>query len=183
MVTHDLAVAESCARTIHIRDGTVSCEDVPPMILLRLISWPYARKHLLRCLLTIAGHRAGRGGVRRHAHGESKRAGGVSARPSTASPGSTQLQVSAGEPGFDEDVLDKVQKLPGSARRRAGDRSDGVRSARRNLLILGVDMLGDRNLRSYDLEDTDEAIDDPLVFLAQPDSLIVTKTFADQNMG
>ena len=25
------------------------------MILLRLISWPYARKHLLRCLLTIAG--------------------------------------------------------------------------------------------------------------------------------
>ena len=25
------------------------------MILLRLISWPYARKHLLRCLLTTAG--------------------------------------------------------------------------------------------------------------------------------
>jgi hypothetical protein len=25
------------------------------MILLRLISWPYARKHLLRCLLTAAG--------------------------------------------------------------------------------------------------------------------------------
>src|SRR5207253_9566032 len=27
----------------------------PPMILLRLISWPYARKHLARCLLTAAG--------------------------------------------------------------------------------------------------------------------------------
>ena len=25
------------------------------MILLRLISWPYARRHLLRCLLTMAG--------------------------------------------------------------------------------------------------------------------------------
>ena len=37
-------------------------------------------------------------------------------------------------------------------------------------------MTGDRSLRDYDLESGDEAmIDDPLVFLAQPDSLIVTK--------
>ena len=42
-------------------------------------------------------------------------------------------------------------------------------------------MLGDRSLRNYDLEGTDEAIDDPLVFLAQADSLIVTKTFAEKN--
>ena len=49
-----------------------------------------------------------------------------------------------------------------------------------NLLILGVDMTGDRSLRDYDLESGDEAvIDDPLVFLAQPDSLIVTEKFAD----
>src|SRR5205807_2322306 len=46
-----------------------------------------------------------------------------------------------------------------------------------NLLILAVDMLGDRSLRTYDLEG-DDAIDDPLIFLAQPDSLIVTKNFA-----
>ena len=51
-----------------------------------------------------------------------------------------------------------------------------------NLLILGVDMTGDRSLRDYDLESGDEAvIDDPLVFLAQPDSLIVSKEFADRN--
>ena len=32
-------------------------------------------------------------------------------------------------------------------------------------------MTGDRSLRDYDLESGDEAvIDDPLVFLAQPDS-------------
>ena len=49
-----------------------------------------------------------------------------------------------------------------------------------NLLILGVDMTGDRSLRDYDLESGDEAvIDDPLVFLAQPDSIIVTNEFAD----
>src|SRR5207253_2316162 len=40
----------------------------------------------------------------------------------------------------------------------------------------------DRSLRDYDLERGDEAmIDDPLVFLAQPDSIIVTKEFADRN--
>ena len=51
-----------------------------------------------------------------------------------------------------------------------------------NLLVLGVDMTGDRSLRDYDLESGDDAvIDDPLVFLAQPDSLIVTKEFADKN--
>ena len=49
-----------------------------------------------------------------------------------------------------------------------------------NLLILGVDMLGDRSLRNYDFEGTDEAIDDPLVFLAQADSIIVTKSFAEE---
>ena len=43
-------------------------------------------------------------------------------------------------------------------------------------------MTGDRSLRDYDLESGDEAvIDDPLVFLAQPDSLILTKEFADKN--
>ena len=51
-----------------------------------------------------------------------------------------------------------------------------------NLLVLGVDMTGDRSLRDYDLESGDEAvIDDPLVFLAQPDSIILTKEFADKN--
>ena len=47
------------------------------------------------------------------------------------------------------------------------------------LLILAVDMTGDRSLRDYDLEGGDEdVIDDPLVFLAQPDSLILTRDFA-----
>ncbi|MBI4473720.1 MAG: FtsX-like permease family protein, partial [Acidobacteria bacterium] len=50
------------------------------------------------------------------------------------------------------------------------------------ILIFGIDMTGDRSLREYDLEDADEAIiDDPLVFLAQPDSLMVTREFAERN--
>ena len=43
-------------------------------------------------------------------------------------------------------------------------------------------MTGDRSLREYDLESGDEAIiDDPLVFLAQPDSIILTSEFAARN--
>ncbi len=51
-----------------------------------------------------------------------------------------------------------------------------------SLLVLGVDLTGDRSLRDYDLESGDEAvIDDPLVFLAQPDSIMVSKRFAETN--
>ena len=43
-------------------------------------------------------------------------------------------------------------------------------------------MIGDRSLREYDLEiDDDEVIDDPLVFLPQTDSLIISKEFADRH--
>ena len=43
-------------------------------------------------------------------------------------------------------------------------------------------MTGDRSLRDYDLESADDAVvDDPLVFLAQPDSIILSSQFADRN--
>ena len=89
MVTHDKTVAESCPRTIQLRDGRVFADTrtgrSSPMILLRLISWPYARKHLLRWLLTTAGIVLGVAVFVGHAHGEPERAGGVSTRPSIAS--------------------------------------------------------------------------------------------------
>ena len=43
-------------------------------------------------------------------------------------------------------------------------------------------MTGDRSLRDYDFDNADQdVIDDPLIFLAQPDSLILTREFADRN--
>jgi putative ABC transport system permease protein len=149
------------------------------MILLRLISWPYARKHLLRSLLTMAGIVLGVAVfVGMHTANQSVLAAFHETIDRIA--GSTQLQVSAGEAGFDENVLDKVRDLS-EVRAAAPVIESTVSAGGGNLLILGVDMLGDRNLRNYDLEDADESIDDPLVFLAQPDSLIVTKSFAAQN--
>lgn len=148
------------------------------MMLSRLISWPYARKHLLRCLLTAAGIVLGVAVfVGMHTANQSVLAAFRETIDRIA--GSAQLQVTAGEPGFDEDVLDKVRSLA-EVRAASPVIESTVSVGGSNLLILGVDMLGDRSMRNYDLENADDAIDDPLVFLAQPDSLIVTKAFADE---
>jgi putative ABC transport system permease protein len=153
------------------------------MILLALISWPYIRKHALRWLLTIAGIVLGVAVfVGMHTANQSV----LYAFRQTVDriAGATQLQISAGETGFDESVLERVQAVPEV--RVAVPVIEAVVNTglpgQGNLLILGVDMTGDRSLRQYDLESGDEAvIDDPLVFLAQPDSLIATDTFTRQN--
>ena len=155
------------------------------MILLKLISLPYVRQHLPRWLLTIAGIVLGVAvfvGI--HTANQSV----VYAFHQTVDriAGSTQLQISAGETGFDENVLERVQALPQV--RVAVPVIEAVVSTgvegQGNLMILGVDMTGDRSLRDYDLksgaQDGDD-IDDPLVFLAQPDSLMVTDTYAREN--
>jgi putative ABC transport system permease protein len=156
------------------------------MILLRLISWPYFRRHVLRTLLTTAGivlgvavfvgmHTANQSVLFAFSHTVDRIAG------------KTELQVTAGETGFDESVLEKVQS--GSTVGVAVPVIEAVVDTRQlengaqgNLLVLGIDMTGDRTLRDYELESGDDAvIDDPLVFLARPDSLIISKEFADRN--
>jgi putative ABC transport system permease protein len=148
------------------------------MILLRLISLPYARKHLLRTLLTTAGIVLGVAVfVGMHTANQSVLA--AFQRTIDRIAGQTQLQISAGEPGFDEGVLEKVQNVA-DVRAASPVIEASVSIGNANVLILGVDMLGDRSLRTYDLEGSDE-LDDPLVFLAQADSLIVTRTFAQEH--
>jgi putative ABC transport system permease protein len=152
-------------------------------MLLRLITWPYVRKHLLRCALTTAGIVLGVA-VFVGMHTANQSVLYAFNRTVDKIAGTTQLQVTAGETGFPEDVLERVQAHPGvgvaapviEATVQTGLQGEG------NLLVLGVDMTGDRNLRDYELEKADEAIiDDPLVFLAQPDSVIVTEKFCQRN--
>jgi putative ABC transport system permease protein len=98
--------------------------------------------------------------------------------------GATQLQVTSGEFGFDESVLERVQAVPqvGVAVPIIEATVDTSLPEEGTLLILGVDMTGDSSLRDYSLESADDAIiDDPLVFLAQPDSLMVSREFAARN--
>jgi len=153
------------------------------MILLRLISWPYARKHLVRWVLTI-------GGI---VLGVALLVGMYTANQSVLEAfnrtvehiaGKTQLQISAGDGGFAEEILERVESDP-DVRAAAPVIEQVVDSGFKGqgkLLILAVDMTGDRSLRDYDLEGGDQDVmDDPLVFLAQPDSLILTRDFAARN--
>jgi putative ABC transport system permease protein len=153
------------------------------MILLRLITWPYVRKHLLRSVLTTAGIVLG---VALLVGMQTANQSVLRAFNQTVDrlAGKAQLQVSAGDSGFPEDVLERVQSVPevGAAAPVIESTVDTGLAGEGRLLILAVDMTGDRSLRDYDFENGDEEIlDDPLVFLAQPDSLIVTREFADRH--
>jgi putative ABC transport system permease protein len=99
--------------------------------------------------------------------------------------GKAKLTVSAGTAGFAEEKLEIIRTTPGvryavplvEARAffvGASDSSEG-------LYILGVDLLQDTSVRSY--KTTDEGpgqriIDDPLTFLNQADSLVITQALA-----
>jgi putative ABC transport system permease protein len=153
------------------------------LTLLRLITWPYVRKHLFRTVLTIAGIVLGvMVFVGMHTANQSVLFAFYRTVDRIA--GATQLQVTAGEPGFPEEILEKVQSLPEV--RVAVPVIEAVVNTPfpggGSLLILAVDMTGDRSLRDYDFESGDESvIEDPLVFLAQPDSLIIANSFAQQH--
>ena len=153
------------------------------MILLRLISWPYVRRHLARVLLTMAGIVLGVA-VFIGMHAANRAVLDGLTRTVDRVAGKTELQVSAGDGGFPEEVLDRVQAVPEVRVAVPVIESpvDTGIASQGNLLVLAVDMTGDRSLRDYELESGEEAvIDDPLVFLAQPDSLMVTREFATKN--
>src|SRR5262245_11352323 len=156
------------------------------MILFRLISWPYFRKHVLRTLLTTAGIVLGVA-VFVGMHTANQSVLFAFSRTVDRIAGKTELQVTSGETGFDEAILERVQTASTVAVavpviETVADTKAIEGGGQGNLLVLGIDMTGDRSLRDYDLESGDEAvIDDPLVFLAQPDSLIISKEFADKN--
>ena len=55
-----------------------------------------------------------------------------------------------------------------------------VSGKERSLMILGVDVLIDAQMREYSMTGESADIPDPLLFLARPDSILVTKTMADR---
>jgi putative ABC transport system permease protein len=150
--------------------------------LFRLLSWPYLRRHVFRWTLTITGIVLGVA-VYVGMNTVNESVEGAFSETVQRIAGETQLQVAAGEVGFDESVLERVQNVPevGVAVpviEATADAGPGQGS----LLVLGVDMTGDRTLRDYTMDSADDAIiEDPLIFLAQPDSLMITREFADRN--
>ncbi len=97
--------------------------------------------------------------------------------------GKATLQVTAGEAGFSEKVLDIVRATPGvqlaepviETMVQTSFADEGA------LMVLGVDTTGDQQLRDYQFDRTQTQIVDPLVFLAQPNSLLLSRAFADRH--
>src|ERR1041385_8852823 len=81
------------------------------MMLLRLLSWPYLRRHMLRWTLTLSGIVLGVG-VFVAMHTANRSIFRSFDRTVDQIAGATQLQVSAGEFGFDEAILEHVQAVP-----------------------------------------------------------------------
>ena len=123
------------------------------MILLRLITWPYVRKHLLRSVLTTAGIVLG---VALLVGMQTANRSVLRAFNDTVDriAGKTQLQVSAGDAGFSEDVLERVESLREirAAAPVIEAEADPGLPGQGKLLILAVDMTGDRSLRDYDFD-------------------------------
>jgi putative ABC transport system permease protein len=150
------------------------------MRLLRLLSLPYFAKHRLRTLLTLAGIALGVAVlVAMYAANQSVLAG--LQQTITQIAGAADLQISAGDTGIPEELLDRVRSV-----REVGSASPVVeavvgtgRGGHGNLLVLGVDMTAERGIRDYDFAGSE--LDDPLVFLAQPDSIMLSGDFASRN--
>ena len=97
--------------------------------------------------------------------------------------GKSTLEVSAGETGFPEETLETVRSTPGVQLAEpvievivhTAFQDEG------NLLILGVDTTGDQQLREYEFDRSQTQIADPLTYLAQPNSILLSKAFADRH--
>ena len=117
------------------------------MQLLRLISWPYARKHLLRYALSVVGVALGIGFAVALQGGTQSVLSDFRQTVDQIA-GSCQLQVAAGEAGVPEAFIEKLQALPqvraASPVVEALAETD-VAGAR--LLIVGLDITGDAAMR------------------------------------
>jgi putative ABC transport system permease protein len=97
--------------------------------------------------------------------------------------GKSTLEVTAGETGFPEQVLETVRETPGVELAEpvievivhTGFEDEG------NLLILGVDTTGDQQLRQYEFDRAQSEIADPLTYLAQPKSILLSRPFAERH--
>lgn len=97
--------------------------------------------------------------------------------------GKATLQVTAGESGFPEEVLETVRSTEGVevaepvievvARTAFEDGGD--------LLILGVDTTSDQRLREYQFDETQTEVDNPLALVTRADSIVVSRGFADKH--
>jgi len=97
--------------------------------------------------------------------------------------GKSTLEITSGETGFPEEILDSVRATPGVqlAEPVIEVIVHTALADEGNLLILGVDTTGDQQLREYEFDRSQTEIADPLTYLAQPDSILLSRSFAERH--
>lgn len=148
--------------------------------LLAHLSLSYARRHLAKTLLTLLAVAIGVATFSSVRTAHHALASGIRDTVDRMA-GKAHLQITL-EGGVPEEVQETLRELP-AVRATAPVIEQIVvpeRAELGSLLVLGVDLLGDREMRDYGFEGEDADIDDPLLFLAQPDSAVLARSLADR---
>ena len=96
--------------------------------------------------------------------------------------GRAALQITGADSGFPEEMLERVQGVSGVEYAVAAIETNANFSGgkERSLMILGIDVLQDHKIRDYSVTDESAEIPDPLLFLAKRDSILLTRSMAEQ---
>ncbi|MBI4649865.1 ABC transporter permease [Candidatus Desantisbacteria bacterium] len=95
--------------------------------------------------------------------------------------GRSSLQISGPETGFPENLVDKVLKVPGVEYAAPVIETQGILigAKEHSIMILGVDVLQDNQIRDYSISGESADIPDPLLFLAKPGSILIPRSLAE----
>jgi putative ABC transport system permease protein len=151
--------------------------------LLSFVGWRHVRTKPLRAVLTVLGIALGValfvaiGAINASTLGFFRdNVGSMTGRAT--------FTVMGSEAGFPEEKVDVVKGVHGVEAAvpmvESRVRFDGPAGRRsQSLVVLGIDLLQESAVRAY--QNDDAVVEDPLEFLNQADSIIVTRTFADEN--
>ncbi len=148
--------------------------------LLRTLSLSYVRRHRAKTLLTLLGVVVGVATYVAVAGARDSLLGGIRETVDRMA-GKAQLQLTQ-EGGVPEELQEAIRERPGIRAQSPVIEQVVVpgRGELGSLLVLGVDLLGDREMRDYGFEGEDADLDDPLLFLAQPDSVALAMGLAER---
>ncbi len=148
--------------------------------LLRTLSLSYVRRHMAKTLLTLLGVVVGVATFSAIRSAQGTLVQGIRSTVDRIA-GKAQLQITM-VGGVPEEVQERIRELPGIRATSPVIEQIVVpeKGELGSLLVIGIDLLGDREMRDYGFDGQDADLDDPLLFLAQPDSALFTREFADR---
>lgn len=148
--------------------------------LLRTLSLSYARRHFGKTILTLLGVVVGVTTFSSIKTAQDALVKGIGSTVDRVA-GKAHLQVTM-DGGVPEEIQEKLRSLPGIRATSPVIEQIVVpeKAELGSLMVVGIDLLGDREMRDYGFEGDDADLDDPLLFLAQPDSALFTRDFAQR---